>query len=199
MVRKKLPDPDQKLWQAVTDTVTPLVDRPKGAELPKRFYFEKEQEDTPLPADWYNGKARAPRPTLDKHNRRQIRSKKRPIDRSLDLHGMTQDQAYFSLKTNIERAVQQGMRTLIVVTGKGGKRWSQTDATSIAHRKRDDFDQYGGVLKRMVPLWLAGPDLSPFVHSYSEASAAHGGAGALYVLLRRQKTNSESADNRGVY
>ena len=42
-----------------------------------------------------------------------------------------------------------------------------------------------GVLRRAVPLWLNEPDLRALVVSYTQASPRHGGAGALYVRLRK--------------
>lgn len=194
MSRRKLSKDDQQVWEKVKESITPLEGRPAAPEIAKRHYFEKSIEDQPLPSEWLIGKPSTPNPRLDKNIRRQIRTQKRMIEKTLDLHGMNQDNAYGALKTALENAAKREMKTLIIVTGKGGKRWTQSEASNIAYRKRADFDQYGGVLKRMVPLWLSSPDLAPFVHSYSEAGKEHGGAGALYVILRRKP----SALTRGV-
>jgi DNA-nicking Smr family endonuclease len=43
------------------------------------------------------------------------------------------------------------------------------------------------VLRRQVPHWLALPELRDFVIGFEEAHLAHGGEGALYVRLRRQR------------
>lgn len=188
MSRRKKTNPslspdDEKLWQAVTTTVTPLEGR-SFAPLAPRLKFEKPVSEQPLPAEWYQGTPSRPAAKLDRHMRRQIKTGRRPIGKTLDLHGMNQDQAFQALKSAIENAIRYEMRALIVVTGKGGARWAQSDAHCVSQRKRSDFDQFGGVLKRMVPLWLSSADLAPFVHSYSEASKEDGGAGALYVVLR---------------
>jgi DNA-nicking Smr family endonuclease len=42
-----------------------------------------------------------------------------------------------------------------------------------------------GILRRMVPTWLAAPDMRAVVIGFDEAGPGHGGAGALYVRLRR--------------
>jgi DNA-nicking Smr family endonuclease len=42
-----------------------------------------------------------------------------------------------------------------------------------------------GVLRRNVPHWLEQPELRTIVLSYATASPRHGGAGALYVQLRK--------------
>jgi DNA-nicking Smr family endonuclease len=41
------------------------------------------------------------------------------------------------------------------------------------------------VLRRNVPGWLEEPDLRAIVLSYTQAGIRHGGAGALYVQLRK--------------
>jgi DNA-nicking Smr family endonuclease len=47
------------------------------------------------------------------------------------------------------------------------------------------MQQERGVLRRLVPQWLAEPELRAIVLSYDTAGARHGGEGALYVRLRR--------------
>ena len=59
--------------------------------------------------------------------------------------------------------------TRMVITGKGG------------------FGDARGVLREAVPRWLNESDLRPRVLSCAWAQPKHGGAGALYVLLRRQR------------
>jgi len=44
-----------------------------------------------------------------------------------------------------------------------------------------------GVLRRLTPLWLEEPQLRMFVASHSPAAPRHGGEGALYIRLRRQR------------
>ncbi len=181
---------DKKVWQAVTDTVTPLGERPEAPELqpaPRGIYIR----ETSLPDGWFTSETPAPKAGFDRKTRRNIVKGRQEFDRSVDLHGMTQDNAFSTLQRVIEGCVRRGDKTILVVTGKGGARFSQTAATTpVAYRTRRDFDNHSGVLKRMVPLWLAGADLKPFVHSYAPAAQEHGGEGALYVILRRRMPGS---------
>ena len=60
----------------------------------------------------------------------------------------------------------------IVVTGKG---------------RASSWMDEPGVLRRLTPHWLRAPDLRNVVLGFEEAGRAHGGAGALYVRLRRPR------------
>ena len=42
------------------------------------------------------------------------------------------------------------------------------------------------MLRRSVPHWLRAPELRTVVLGFEEAARHHGGAGALYVRLRRR-------------
>ena len=68
----------------------------------------------------------------------------------------------------------RGTKLALVVTGKG------LAGLAVHAEER-------GVLRRSVPHWLRLPDLRPLVVGFEEAQARHGGAGALYVRLRRTR------------
>jgi DNA-nicking Smr family endonuclease len=69
---------------------------------------------------------------------------------------------------------------VLVITGKGGEEPADAYATLTGERQR-------GVIRRNVPHWLEEPDLRAVVSSYTQASPRHGGAGALYVQLRKAR------------
>jgi DNA-nicking Smr family endonuclease len=87
------------------------------------------------------------------------------IGARLDLHGHSQKSAHAALRRFLRSAQKRGERTVIVVTGVG--------------RAGE------GVLKRRLPDWLAEPELRAIVSGFAQAHRAHGGAGALYVFLKR--------------
>ena len=95
------------------------------------------------------------------------------IEARIDLHGMVQAEAHFALTAFILRARAAGHAYVLVVTGKGGTGYGE----AFAER---------GVLRRSVPHWLRGPELRGIVIGFEEAARHHGGAGALYVRLRRR-------------
>ncbi len=186
---------DRELWESVKKTVSPLGTDARGdaPTLKPRKMIERIDRDRDLPSDWYQMDGPTPRTEVDRKTRRRIAKGNQDVDRSVDLHGMTQDQAYLVLKRAIESGIKRGDKTLLIVTGKGGKRYSQTSPTTpVAYRTRDEFDQHGGTLRKMVPIWLTSPELKPFVESFGPAAQDHGGDGALYILLRRRIPGSRA-------
>ena len=99
-------------------------------------------------------------------------------DAALDLHGMTEAAAHRSLARFLHGARERGNRLIVVVTGKGNPRAADVAAwTQSPH----------GVLKEMVPRWLAEPELKPLIALVQPAHIRHGGGGALYVYLRKSR------------
>ncbi len=101
------------------------------------------------------------------------------IEGKIDLHGLTCMQAHEKLLTYIERAKMRGKRVLLVITGKGGPK---SDYGKLAF---DDFEDNIGVLRREVPIWLSGASMRHLILTFQEARQCDGGAGALYVVLKR--------------
>lgn len=97
-------------------------------------------------------------------------------DATLDLHGLTQTAAHRALKGFLHGARERGNRLIVVVTGKGNPR--APDAASWMTSPH-------GVLKDMVPRWLAEADLKGLIARVQPAHIRHGGGGALYVYLRK--------------
>ena len=78
---------------------------------------------------------------------------------------MTQAEAHRALFGFVAGSRTAGRRCVLVITGHG----------RIG----------GGVLKSAVPRWLHEPEMRRHVLAIAPARPEHGGAGALYVLLRR--------------
>jgi DNA-nicking Smr family endonuclease len=111
--------------------------------------------------------ARPPPPAdIEPGRKRRLARERDPIDLRLDLHGLDQDRARAVLTDFLLRAQAEGVRAVLVITGKGS---------------RGD-----GVLRRRTPEWLSDPPLRAVVAGVSEAHRRHGGEGALYVALKRR-------------
>lgn len=114
-----------------------------------------------------------PLPGLDRRTADRFRRGDMAIDATLDLHGLTQAQAQAVLGDFLHRCWCNRCRAVLVITGKGSR--SGTGRPP------------GGVLQDRVPHWLAMEPNRAIVLSVTRAQPKHGGAGALYVLLKRAR------------
>ena len=87
-----------------------------------------------------------------------------------DLHGMIQADAKQALEEFIVNSVRKGLRAVLVVHGRG-------------------LRSPGGmpVLKHAAAQWLSHGHIGGYVLAFATARPADGGAGAMYVLLRRDR------------
>jgi DNA-nicking Smr family endonuclease len=99
-------------------------------------------------------------------------------DARIDLHGMTQGAAHRTLFAWLATAHARGFRLVLVITGKGNPKSDETAPWMMSPH---------GVLKQMVPRWLREPGLAGLVASSGPAHSRHGGGGALYVYLRKNR------------
>jgi DNA-nicking Smr family endonuclease len=183
--RRALSDEEEALWSGVVRGVKPL--RPvrakakamaKAAAKPAAAASEtkaaSQRATKPFQPSAPAAKKPPPLTPLDKRQKQRVARGRDAIDARIDLHGMTQSDAHDALVRFVRRAQAHGARLVLVVTGKGSGR------SHGAERER-------GVLRRQVPLWLALPEFRPFIVGFDEAHVAHGGEGALYVRLRRNR------------
>lgn len=118
--------------------------------------------------------ALAPLAPLERRLKRRLTSGKAQVDDVLDLHGLTQAQAHRRLNHFLWRSAENGAKLVLIITGKGAP--ITADEGHATER---------GILRRNTPHWLRSPELRAIVLSVEEAALPHGGAGALYVRLRR--------------
>jgi DNA-nicking Smr family endonuclease len=103
----------------------------------------------------------------------ELRRGKFSVQAHIDLHGLIQGDAKEALKTFIIASVRKGLRTVLVVHGRG-------------------LRSPGGhsILKHASAGWLSHGAIGGHVLAFATARAADGGAGATYVLLKRTKSRS---------
>lgn len=182
---------ESKLWQKVTRGIqklesnhaaTPFVRKSVHDDVANRRIAADLQKKFTVPVDSLTPQNFSLH-EADHHWQQRLRRGKARLDGKIDLHGMTRERAYAALCRKIEQSHAQGHRMILVVTGKGGPK-SDYDGLS-GH----DFEQDRGVLKTNVPRWLSeGPLASKIVAFYS-ASQGHGGEGALYVVLKKNRSS----------
>jgi DNA-nicking Smr family endonuclease len=88
----------------------------------------------------------------------------------LDLHGLTATEARHAVDRFILEGFRAGWRCVLIVHGRG---LNSKDRTPV--------------LKERLKTWLAHGRISKVVLAFSTARPCDGGAGALYVLLRRER------------
>ncbi|MDO8534592.1 MAG: Smr/MutS family protein [Xanthobacteraceae bacterium] len=177
--RRDLKAEDRALWDQVKKTIEPLRDRPNEV-LPDEPAAEKstapKRPPKARPAPVAPAvKGPPPLAPIDRRLRQRLARGGASVDARLDLHGLKQAEAHARLGAFLEAAQARGASLVLVITGKG------------ARAPADSLDGERGVLRRQVPMWLALPELRPLVVGFEEATPAHGGAGALYVRIRRRR------------
>lgn len=172
-----------KLFARATQTVTPLksaarrapqrpVESQQADLINQRRQRAVGQESPPAPAlsdafspfskdesdvSWLS-------PGIGPEVLRQLRRAFWPIGAHLDLHGMDSDQARLALTNFIDASLAHGTRCVRIVHGKG---YGSADGQSV--------------LKARVAQWLTQ---MPSISAFASAPPAHGGRGALLVLIR---------------
>jgi DNA-nicking Smr family endonuclease len=105
---------------------------------------------------------------LDANLARKLRRGEFAVQGHVDLHGMTRDEAKGTVEKFLRSSRQAGKRCVLIVHGRG------------LHSK----DQLP-VLKDALRTWLATGRFARHVLAFATARPVDGGAGAIYVLLRR--------------
>lgn len=178
-MRKLTPD-ERRLWDFVTQRVSPLHPR-----------HHIEDNESPAPAVVNARISSSPPPSpkpkhklgplhvgsavdLDAATAKRFRKGRMPCDASLDLHGLTLAQAHAALGHFMRVQIGRGARNVRVITGKGAPEFP------------DGSDRPRGRIRSEVIHWLNAAPLRAAILSVVEAGPRQGGAGAVYVFLKRR-------------
>ena len=163
---------DKHVWETYTREVVPVPKARRKMSSVKavseksaaRVSAEKEAPRLPtidalkpLAADIFNA--------LERKREKSLRQGSVEIDAKLDLHGMTQVEAFSALTAFMRKKAKAGKRHLLIITGKG--------------RGGD------GVLRRNLESWLGQLPEASAILALRPAAPKHGGEGAFYVVMRR--------------
>lgn len=191
-------DDDQNIWTYVTRRITPIdrsdvlsqqdseisnVKKDPKTKLKKgtknaNTDFESVFMNETMLSHAYQGEHEMPRALkrlkddessrqLDARTAQKLKRGQMEMAARLDLHGLGRIPAHHALEVFITDSFAQGHRMVLVITGKGR--------------------QGKGVLRDMVPRWLYEGALSGIVLQHRQAKPHHGGDGAFYVYLRRDR------------
>ncbi len=189
--KRSLTSDERALWRHVTATVTALGDRdrrllnddagavppcgekkraaePAGRSSKRRRVAPAGKVAKPI------AEARQDPPPREAGDRRARRGRVE-IEARIDLHGLRFDEARRALLSFLQRAQGQGLRSTLVITGKG------------AMQRRDAFsNENRGVIRASFTDWLAEPAFAGLVWGYAPAHRRHGGGGAFYVFVKKR-------------
>jgi DNA-nicking Smr family endonuclease len=182
-------DPDESaLWKKVAATVKPLA-KPKVPLAPAAPPTIRPPAPTPrsiaAPAAPVRPAMKLPPPrrthsaaTLDGHWDRRLRKGLVRPDLSIDLHGHSLASAQALLDDAIGRALLRGARVLLVVAGR-----LRPGADRLPQMHGDPRPR--GAIRASLSDWLAYSPHADQIVALRPAHVSHGGAGAVYVILRR--------------
>jgi DNA-nicking Smr family endonuclease len=163
------------LWAAVARTVRPAHGRTvpvaeaetkSEAKAAPKAAAIAHASPKPAPAPYWRQHLTPTPHAIEPNRKRRISRERDPIEARIDLHGCGQFEAEDRLKAFLMRAQDNGLRAVLVITGKGVSG--------------------DGIIRRRAPDWLADPALRHVVAGVGQAHARHGGEGALYVALKRK-------------
>jgi len=179
------------LWKRVTDTVRPLNPPPLGevasrsddgggaaGETLARAQSTPRFASGSRPAKGEDrGKAQPLSPThgLDSSWERKLAQASIEPDFTLDLHGHTLDQAHARLDGGLMQAKATGARLVLLITGH-----PRPAAAADRGTRR-------GAIRAKVLDWLAAGPHGADIAAVRPAHRRHGGAGALYLVLKRRR------------
>ncbi len=189
MPRRLAPE-ESALWKKVAATVKPLA-KAKAPLAPVAPPTVKPPKPTPrsvaVPAAAPRPATKLPPPrrthqaaTLDGHWDRRLRKGLVRPDLSIDLHGHTLASAQALLDEAIGRGLMRGARVLLVVAGR-----LRPGADRLPQMHGDPRPR--GAIRASLPDWLAYSPYADQIVALRPAHISHGGAGAVYVILRRAR------------
>lgn len=185
-VPRGLTPEEAALWRKVTASVTPLTgkahqrepEQTKGAEAASPAAPARKQppsRQNPVAAARETPQPRSlTRHGLDGTWERRLAKAQVAPELTIDLHGLTLDQAHVRLMDGIGQALAMGVRVLLLVAGK--------PRPQAAHDLRG---QRRGAIRAKLLDWLAAGPHASRIAAVRPAHPRHGGEGAVYIVLRR--------------
>ncbi len=180
------PEDDMAFFSAIQDlgAVTPLAG--KGREIPPVILPGKTKPPAPSDPlkDFMEGKVEFSLSGteefmeghvvgLDLLTVGKLQARQYSPEAHIDLHGLNAEQAYSTLVGFFKGSYHKGLRTVLVVTGRGLNSPNNTP-----------------VLRNKLAEWLTKEPFKRVILAFCTAAPEDGGPGAIYVLLRKYRKNS---------
>jgi DNA-nicking Smr family endonuclease len=166
---------ERALWARVIASVEPLEGRaPQPAPPPPAHRaplppVRARRPEPPSPPKIVVAAPAKPNTLDGSWDRRLSRGLVDP-DLAVDLHGHSLDSAWRVLDAGLDTAIRRGARLLLLVTGKPRAPGSGR-----------------GAIRAAVGDWLGASRHADAIAAVRNAHPRHGGAGAIYIILRRPR------------
>lgn len=181
MARRLSPD-EHAVWRRVTATVSraappnPVEAEPSVAPAkPEALVRDRRPGVKQAPAVAAVTRTRHSTNTLDSNWDRRIAKGALEPEVTIDLHGDTLASAHARLNRGLSAAIRTGVRVILLITGRPAADNPRLPPTSR------------GVIRASVKDWLAVSPQAGHIAAVRGAHPRHGGAGALYIILRRAR------------
>ncbi len=163
--RREVSELEAAFFREVLKDARPLKHKSAPHQPPKRppRFSKIDPYPHPTPLSKAPVYADTHAPNIGGHRAAHLRKGRLEPEAKLDLHGHRQETAHRALQRFLMRAQGLGQSVVLVVTGKGG------------------------ILCDMLPRWLGEPEFRNLVVGISTAHVKHGGDGAFYVALKKQR------------
>lgn len=179
---------EEAAWARLASSVDPIAGRtrpavskeapnsmaPSPPKIPGRTKPKSPPKMIPIPP--------SPRPprrlghaTLDSHWDKKLKAGSITPDYTLDLHDHFVDAAYTRLESGMLQVRSMDARLVLVITG----RPRPVEAADRGTKR--------GVIRAKILDWLAAGDHADAIAAIRKAHRKHGGEGALYIVLKRQR------------
>ena len=112
--------------------------------------------------------------------KKEIKKKSFHIDKKIDFHGKSLLESEEQFYNTIIESYNKGQRCLLFVTGKGLFKSKNSEES-------ENPKLYYGIIRSAFVEWVRLKKFSKYILSFEQASIEHGGDGAFYVYLRKNK------------
>ena len=201
--RRLLSDEEHRLWRAVVKDARPLSagqiipDTEPDVSSLKTMKPEHPARPAPQPRPMPSVPRKRPNSALlennpvspppltglDRRTSQRLARGQIETEARLDLHGLRQSEARGVLHRFLARSRQDGLRCVLVITGKGESPFSRHILHSSQFHEATD---HSGILRSALPQWLNEAQFRAEVAGFQPAHPKHGGGGASYIWLQKR-------------
>jgi DNA-nicking Smr family endonuclease len=189
MTRKPFEPQDSHLWEEVKTSIAPLrKSKRRATKATASAVLVKMAPAISAAPNFIPARPSAylaappPLASFERRTAQRLGRGQLEPEARLDLHGHGLENARIALLHFLSSRRMQGLRMVLVITGKGASPFARHTLHTREHFHTPERE---GKLRREVPLWLEEAQFRIHVVGFQPAHPRHGGGGAFYVKLRK--------------